>query len=167
MRAMGLRANVHRNPDFDMFERAFQSAKIRERISVFKPTQDDWYPAFQLNGWYEGEKDARLVEVSFLKLLDGQWRVCVWGADDYGLEQDFTDQGAAYEIFEYVIGQKYVNKQWLIDRHFVEAFNEYLQVFNSAYLAEDLDARDKLWDLLTPQEKAEANRRIDNHDHTI
>lgn len=91
----------------------------RERISVFKLTQDDWHPAYQLAGWYRGKKGMRLVEVSFLELLDGQWRVCIWGADDDGLEQDFTDQGAAYEIFEYVINQEYVNKQWLIDRHFV------------------------------------------------
>ena len=56
-------------------------------ISVYKETLDEWYPSFQIrNRHIDPEQETKLVNVSFIHLITGQWRVCVWGADDYGLE---------------------------------------------------------------------------------
>ena len=103
----------------DKKQRKQERNRKRIRISVFKPTNDDWYPSYQIEGYWKGIPGQLLVEVSFLELLDGQWRVCIWGADDCGYEQDFTDQGAAYEMFEHVVFQEHVDKEWLIAIHFV------------------------------------------------
>lgn len=119
MRAMGLRGNVHCNPEFDMLERAFQGTKIRERISVFKPTQEDWHPAWQLTSWWRGKRGQRLVEVSFLELLDGEWRVCVWGADDHGLEFDSEDRVIIWALFKAILHLPYVTHEWLTTQGFV------------------------------------------------
>ena len=65
--------------------------------SFFKKTSDGWYPCYKI------EKDARhsegLVEVIFTKLIDGMYRVCIWGADDFGMERDFEVYLEAKEIF--------------------------------------------------------------------
>ncbi len=50
---------------------------------------DDWYPN------YPGD----MVRVRFLMLSDGNWRVCVWGADDDGMERDFADKDEAYKVY--------------------------------------------------------------------
>jgi len=93
-----------------------------ERIDVFKLTQDDWYPAYQLAGWFRGKKGTRLVTVSFIEMINGGgWRVCVWGGDDYGLERDLDDWGEAIELFDEVIRQEFVNQQWLRDQGFQHA----------------------------------------------
>ena len=69
--------------------------------SFFKKTSDDWYPCYKI------EKDARhsegLVEVIFTKLIDGMYRVCIWGADDFGMERDFKEEYDAWNIFLLVI----------------------------------------------------------------
>ena len=95
----------------------------RERTDVFKLTQDDWYPAYRLAGYYKGRKNVKLVTVSFSELTTGEWRVMVWGADDDGLEIDFqpSQGGAAVELFDDVIRQEYVNKEWLKDQGFIRA----------------------------------------------
>ena len=55
-----------------------------KRVDVFKKTNDDWYPAFEMGG-------EKLVEVSFIQLTpwlpaeERIWRVCVWGNDDCGM----------------------------------------------------------------------------------
>jgi len=58
------------------------------RVDVFKRTSDCWYPE------YECDYVGGLVEVSFTKTgpvgcTEPHWRVCVWGADDIGMEKDF------------------------------------------------------------------------------
>ena len=52
-----------------------------KRRECFKNSTDNWYPCY----------DNKLVKVSFMSLgPDGdQYRVCVWGADDFGMERDF------------------------------------------------------------------------------
>jgi hypothetical protein len=32
-------------------------------------------------------------------LSDGNWRVCVWGADDDGMERDFADKDEAFDVY--------------------------------------------------------------------
>ena len=94
------------------------------KVEVFKKTQDDWYGNYKIVG------DCRvsdLVEVSFMSLgpsvLPGQknWRVCVWGNDDCGMERDFEDETEAWNIFLQVIGHQYVNRVSLINLNFVSA----------------------------------------------
>jgi len=92
------------------------------RTEVFKLTQDDWAPSYQLNGPYGGRRDGKLVIVAISELADGTHRVSVWGADDDGMERDYVnDWGAAIELFDDVIQQEYVNKQWLRGQGFVQA----------------------------------------------
>ena len=95
------------------------------KIQVFKRTEDNWY------GCYKIVDDARvkdLVEVSFTQtgpnpnLGDGQWRVCVWGNDDCGMERDFhTSEDEALTVFIEVIGWKFVNMNRLSANGFVSA----------------------------------------------
>ncbi len=77
------------------------------RKSKFLPTIDDWYP--------NHPRDT--VECSLLELRDGKFRVCVWGADDYGVERDFLVQSDAEEMYNKLPNP--VDKQWLNDNLFV------------------------------------------------
>lgn len=81
------------------------------RIDVFKRTQDNWCPNYSDN----------LVEVSLLPLGEGGWRVCAWGADDFGLEKDFTSATAAMITFMEVIGWEFVDMQKLRELGFIAA----------------------------------------------
>lgn len=89
-------------------------------VSVFKETEDNWYPSFEIKG------DARykyLVEVSYLELSDGMWRVCVWGQDDMGMERDFEpyERMKAWEVFISIIEQHYVSYNFIKDLGFYGA----------------------------------------------
>lgn len=55
------------------------SVKSPEQSTIYRPTSDCWHPNFP-----DGT-----VSLSFIELSTGQWRVCVWGADDDGMERDF------------------------------------------------------------------------------
>lgn len=92
-----------------------------KRVDVYKLTQDDWYPEYSC-------EDGKLVCVSFLKtgpesLTGYDWRVCVWGADDCGMEKDFPKEreNEAWCCFLEVIGMRFVNVQNLKDLGFVSA----------------------------------------------
>lgn len=68
------------------------------RVEMFKPTRDKWHPNYHI------ADDARYAEtgfvrVSLLGLNDGVHRVCVWGADDMGMERDFSLKPAARDMF--------------------------------------------------------------------
>lgn len=92
---------------------------------VFKRTSDNWY------GNYKIKNDARvsdLVEVSFTvtgpdpRHHQGEFRVCVWGNDDCGMEKDFADdEELAWNCFLQVIGMKDVTKEKLKILGFVSA----------------------------------------------
>lgn len=88
------------------------------KVNVFKRTQDEWHGNYKIVG------DARvsdLVEVSFMRLSDGNWRCCVWGNDDCGKEFDHADEATVWNIFLQVIGWQYVNQQPLKELGFVPA----------------------------------------------
>ncbi len=93
-----------------------------KRVDVFKKTNDDWYPAFEMGG-------EKLVEVSFIQLTpwlpaeERVWRVCVWGNDDCGMERDFSpnEENLAWSIFINVIGEEYVDMKFLLSLGFVSA----------------------------------------------
>jgi hypothetical protein len=79
-------------------------------VRVFKRTVDDWYPSYKLD-WVG--RDQYLIEVSFLQLSDGQWRVCCWGSDDMGLERDYPTEAEAWAVFLQIIGWGFVNQKQL------------------------------------------------------
>lgn len=64
--------------------RRYAERQVKEGASMV-PATDDWYPCFPHG----------LVAVRWFPFLDGKgWRVCVWGADDTGMERDFFGEGA-------------------------------------------------------------------------
>lgn len=78
------------------------------KIIVFKCTSDNWCPSYALAQGNKGIKHVpaqELVEVSLLPPRpdieddSGKWRVCAWGADDCGMERDFTDEQKAWRCF--------------------------------------------------------------------
>lgn len=59
------------------------------KITVYKNTTDNWCGNFKIEG------DCRvsdLVQVNLSQLLDGEWRVSVWGNDDLGMDLDFKEE---------------------------------------------------------------------------
>lgn len=94
------------------------------RVEVFKRTQDEWYGNYKIVG---DQRVSDLVEVSFINLSpnvspgEPNWRVCVWGNDDLGMEQDLENETEAWNIFLQVIGMDYVNRDKLLALGFVSA----------------------------------------------
>jgi hypothetical protein len=80
---------------------------------VFKATNDDWPSAYEM-------MDMRLVQVSFLLLQTGQYRVSVCGSDDPGMERDFpADQRAeAQSVYEDILSDQLVKRQKLFELGF-------------------------------------------------
>lgn len=68
------------------------------RIEMYKATKGEWHPPYYLQ-----DDRTRLVRVSMLELgpkpRNPAWRVCAWGADDFGMERDFEDREEAEEMF--------------------------------------------------------------------
>jgi hypothetical protein len=85
-------------------------------VDVFKETDDEWYPSFNL------ENETQLVRVSFTQTTSSKkWRVCAWGNDDCGLEADFDNETVAWNTFLQVILSEKVNMDMLISMGFVSA----------------------------------------------
>ena len=93
-------------------------------IHVFKLTNEDWRPSYQINGYYRGIRDPMLVKVALFELSTGAWRVCVWGADDFGMERDYSGEKAeesARAMFNHVLSLDYVRVQDLEPNGFQRA----------------------------------------------
>lgn len=94
-----------------------------KRITVYKETHDDWHPSYTVHGW----DDLKLVTVSFTQtgpnpdVGDGEWRVCVWGEDDCGMERDYSDKSLALAMFNKVIQWEFVDMSDLKKHGFVSA----------------------------------------------
>lgn len=95
--------------------------KIIRYATFFKLTHDDWYPEWQLSRPDARFESTGLVQVSFSRLSDGLYRVCVWGADDCGMEYDFEKFSDARRVLRKILRVKYVNKNWLKNLGFVYA----------------------------------------------
>jgi hypothetical protein len=67
------------------------------RKVIYKETNEDWYPSFEMNS-------DKLLRVVLCKLSNKHFRVCVWGADDFGMERDYPFNHAvlALETFEII-----------------------------------------------------------------
>ena len=75
---------------------------------MFKTTTDNWYPNF--------ENDT--IEISLLDMVDGTFRVCAWGNDDFGMELDFESLGEAEYIYDIIDRLDIVNKSDLYELGF-------------------------------------------------
>jgi hypothetical protein len=64
---------------------------------------DHWGPT-ACYGSEAGKACARrwdgMVEASIMQWDNGRWRVCVWGADDTGMERDVDDEAVARRLFD-------------------------------------------------------------------
>ena len=82
-------------------------SKIKGEFPTYRKTQrvpaaDDWYPNF----------DGGLVQVSQMPLRTTPvlHRVCVWGADDFGMEIDLADKSAATRLFNHLTSRAFIDK---------------------------------------------------------
>ena len=96
------------------------------RIEVLKPTQDDWYGSYNIEGHYNGIENQMCVEVIFNGNISAPgtaptWRTCVWGNDDCGMEFDCSTEAECWNKFLQVIGMKFVNRAELSRLGFVSA----------------------------------------------
>lgn len=97
---------------------------IPDGTTVYVSTDDDWCPSYIMNMTHS--KDKMLVTVSFfeLKTINGDdptYRVCVWGADDLGMEFDTHDRTFAESYFIMCISQETLSIEFLKDKGFISA----------------------------------------------
>lgn len=102
---------------------SFKKLKDKDRVVSIKFTNDDWYSNEKI--FHKGEL-RRIVTVSLLKLNASRsgpwdWRVCVWGNDDFGLEKDFTDHRQAVNTYIEIVIMNCVNQRPLRDMGFVNS----------------------------------------------
>lgn len=97
-----------------------------KRYKVFKKTQDNWHPSFEL------DDGTMMVAVSLIGPLGPlgplrkitkpyEYRVCVWGDDDMGMELDSTDEEVVVAAFFKVLELEFVNYDNLKAMGFVPA----------------------------------------------
>ena len=94
------------------------------QVDVFKVTSDDWCGSYAIDGWHKGALRQMLVIVSFCMTgpkppHDGDWRVCVWGNDDCGMEKDFKDERTAWCCYLEIIGLEDVTMTAIKERGFI------------------------------------------------
>ena len=98
-----------------------------ERHSMMMPTLDDWSPCHVLENHPSGITTG--VKVSFIELrpwtMRGriyarQWRVCIWGNDDLGMERDYPDdeEAAARAMYDAILLWETVDRYELVEHGF-------------------------------------------------
>ena len=96
----------------------------QKRIDKMITVTDEWYPC------YEGNKVRVSLFISNLDELNYHFvRICVWGADDFGLEMDYIDLNyesliSKYNEWKETILDKLtdgVNKEWFLSKGFYKA----------------------------------------------
>lgn len=97
---------------------------IPDGTTVYVSTDDDWCPSYIMNMTHSPDK--MMVIVSFFELHDPDdktpmYRVCVWGADDLGMEFDTHDRTFAESYFIMCISQETLNIEFLTEKGFVSA----------------------------------------------
>lgn len=94
------------------------------RAECWKKTEDNWIPSYglaDLGAWITGNVRSEMVRVSLYPPYEGTGltRVCVWGADDFGMERDFSEATDAQRIFLHIIQLPFVNQADLLKLNFV------------------------------------------------
>lgn len=86
--------------------------KYENPICIMKITTDNWYPNYENN----------MVKLSYIgKLRNGKFRVCVWGADDFGLDYDTNTKAKARKMFRKLQNKKILTQQNLYDLGFINS----------------------------------------------
>lgn len=82
-----------------------------KRRDKFLHTTDEWYPCFT----------GKRVKCSVMRLPTAPKivRVCVWGADDDGMERDFESQAEATDMYRAL--PEPLTKKWLTEHGFIRA----------------------------------------------
>lgn len=90
-----------------------KGAHVPHHSETRRPSSDDWHPT----------AEDGTVQVSFLELSTGQWRVCVWGDDDCGMDRDFApdEREAASRLYDLLAGCSDVTKRLCLDLGMVSA----------------------------------------------
>lgn len=84
------------------------------KITVFKSTQEDWHPSYEM-------EDHLFLRVSYIPLNNNTYRVCVWGADDFGMEKDLNSKNNAKELFHKIVELPEISENALKHLGFVYA----------------------------------------------
>lgn len=92
-----------------------------DAMRCFKLCHGEWHPSYNLLHYHNGVFQPKLVEVSYLPLTDGKFRVCVWGADDFGLERDYVDSSDAFVMYLKLLRENHITVAFLRDNGFVNA----------------------------------------------
>lgn len=91
------------------------------RISCFKKTDEDWYGNYKIEKDLR-HKDIKYVEVKFLKIPGSkEFRVCVWGNDDFGMELDSEDEVYIKQVYLDLCFQPTIRKSYLEKKGFIHA----------------------------------------------
>lgn len=101
----------------------------REKFYKHIRTCEDWYGTLEpyeksINSdiYYNNTLPYRAVGVSVIELNMEEpknYRVCIWGTDDFGLEKDYLTRIEAFELFHSI--KDYTTKKHLKDIGFVNA----------------------------------------------
>lgn len=98
--------------------------QINDFGSFYKHTTEDWAPSFRLcTPNYHNDK-TRLLRVHMFRYESKRpylYRICVWGADDTGMELDTKDRIRAMDALQAIIRVENVSKQSLVDLGFIDA----------------------------------------------
>lgn len=93
-------------------------------LQFFLKTTDDWHPC-----WNEDEVKVSVIRMKRLRKSEGLeergWRICLWGADDDGMERDF-DKGDDGEDLRDILEEALsipepITKSWLRQKGYVQA----------------------------------------------
>lgn len=89
-------------------------------ITCFKPASGQWYPGFKIHEDQRHKGDYVHVTLHD-RLSDGNYRVSVWGADDFGMEYDRKNYNPCYKAYMNICLMSSVSVKALKEMGFVPA----------------------------------------------
>lgn len=96
-----------------------------KRREFYKEVSDDWYPNWKITTENYPEKfhgDVVKVSVFPLQSSTNLWRICVWGADDMGMELDSENRNVVEAFYILIANQEGpISAEWLSSLGFVRA----------------------------------------------
>jgi hypothetical protein len=82
------------------------------KTTIFKATNSDWIPSFKVSNG--GKFVSSLVRISMMLLHDGKtYRICAWGADDFGMEYDSENITDINHTWIHIVAADTVDMSWL------------------------------------------------------
>lgn len=92
---------------------------MMKSVLVFKRTKDNWHPPYQTIN--ENLVAVKLWTTDPKPPEEGLFRVCVWGAVDFGMEKDFNDETEARNCYLELLSMDTVDIEPLKDLGFCYA----------------------------------------------